>query len=785
MAYRVYCDGLPLHDARSTRGLVLVSPKAILEDNSPGSFDFTILPTHPYYSEVKKMASEISIYLDDEEIFCGRVIDEKEDFRKKKICKCEGELAYLYDSIQRPAKYQGVTVRGYLQALVDVHNSQVEEKKQFQVGMVTVADSNDYLYKYTNHENTMECIGKDLIDTYGGHIRVRKVNGVKYIDYLAESPNTNTQTIAFGKNLLDFTKNFDVTDLATAIIPLGARLEESPIPALEAYTDIKSVNNGVDYVYSRDAVAEYGWITKVVHWDDVSVPENLKKKGEAYLSDVQFANMVLDVSGVDLHNLDVNIERIKILDMVRVLSKPHGLDRYFFVSKIEIDLEKVSGGKIILGKKTKTSFTSVSKNANDEVKQKVDKLPKKVEILQEAQDNASQLIHNATHGSVVTTPEEILVMNTADKETATKVWRWNVNGLGYSNTGYAGTYGIAITMDGQIAGERLVAGSVSAEKLSATYKSSVEEKIEKAEEEAIKHIDAALEGYWTSAEVEAKIETSEGKVLLEVSKTYATTDAVNSAIKATAEEINLTVSKKVGADEIISKINQSAESVAINAGKINFNGMVTANNYFKINMDGSFTTTKGTIGEWIVTSNKITSANGDVVLNSNGTISIGYASLGAEGNAFTIRTGMHLYTGNDAFSDGTDNFKIFNLVGTSSGSTLALSGNTVCTLSSSSKRYKDHVREMTLEDAEGLYNLPIVFFKYKDGYLIRNDPMEGKAIPGFYAEDVEEHYKPGARYADGKIEDWQERTILPAILLLVQDLKMKYDSLITKEENAI
>ena len=68
---------------------------------------------------------------------------------------------------------------------------------------------------------------------------------------------------------------------------------------------------------------------------------------------------------------------------------------------------------------------------------------------------------------------------------------------------------------------------------------------------------------------------------------YSTTEEMNSAIKVKADAIESTVSKKVGSDEIISKINQSAEKVSINSEKISLNGAVTANSNFKINTDGS------------------------------------------------------------------------------------------------------------------------------------------------------------------------------------------------------
>src|SRR5699024_4743441 len=64
--------------------------------------------------------------------------------------------------------------------------------------------------------------------------------------------------------------------------------------------------------------------------------------------------------------------------------------------------------------------------------------------------------------------------------------------------------------------------------------------------------------------------------------------------------------------------------------------------------------------------------------------------------------------------------------------------NSIAKRSSSSKRYKDHIRDLDDEEALSILDIPVVVFKYKDGYLVKGDLLEGKPIPGFYAEDVEE-----------------------------------------------
>lgn len=104
------------------------------------------------------------------------------------------------------------------------------------------------------------------------------------------------------------------------------------------------------------------------------------------------------------------------------------------------------------------------------------------------------------------------------------------------------------------------------------------------------------DAFVTKAETASQINQSATEIEINVNKKlddYSTTTEMNSAISATAKGINLEVSKKVGEDEIISKINQSAEQISIEADKINLNGVVTANENFKINADGSMEAANG------------------------------------------------------------------------------------------------------------------------------------------------------------------------------------------------
>ena len=552
--YTVYCDGKPIYDLRNEE-LVLVSPKLALEESNTGSFQFTILPTHPYYDDVVDLVSDIIVEQDDEEIFSGVPTEHTEDFYKRRTFYCTGELSKLKNTTQPMAEYHDVTVRGFLEALLNIHNSKVVEKNKFYVGVVTVKDNNDSLYRYTNYETTLECINEKLIKKLGGHIKIRKENGKRYIDYIEDYAKVSNQIIQFGENLMDFTKDYDTSDICTVLIPLGARQDESPISALDAYLDITSVNDGKNYIVNQEAVNKYGWIEKVVKWDDVNVPTILKAKGEKYLKEVQYEPQTLEIKAIDLHNLDVNTDAIRVLDSVRVVSKPHNLDKFFLVTKRTIPLNKPSDEVFTFGAKVRESLTDTTRKENTDVKNKLNAIPNKSEILDEARKNATQIIHDATHGHVVTTANEQLIMDTDDVKTAKNLWRWNLGGLAHSSNGYDGAYDTAITMDGQIVGERIVANSIDASKLSINYKQSVEKKItvslddskkyadekatgakeytdgqvteakdyanaqaSNAESKANEATDKKLQSYWTSVETQTKIENSAEKVTISASE---------------------------------------------------------------------------------------------------------------------------------------------------------------------------------------------------------------------------------------------------------------------------
>ena len=201
------------------------------------------------------------------------------------------------------------------------------------MGQITVTDKNNYVhYSSTQYPNTWEELNKKLIETHGGYIRTRVENGIRYIDYISDFPQSS-QVIEFGVNMLDISEYISADDVFTVLIPLGAKQNNT-----ETRLTIASVNGGKDYIEDASAVELFGKVWKTNTWDDVTIANNLLNKGRAFLADGIQMSVSLKMKAIDLHLVNVNTERIRLGDYVRVVSVPHRLDKYFQCTQITLDL---------------------------------------------------------------------------------------------------------------------------------------------------------------------------------------------------------------------------------------------------------------------------------------------------------------------------------------------------------------------------------------------------------------------------------------------------------------
>ena len=403
--YYVTCDGFPLLDWRDNE-LILESPRVKLEVNTIGEGSFTIYKNHPHYDKLQKLKSVFEVSDEIGVIFRGRATSDTIDFNHGKAVDLEGAMGYFNDSVIRPFNFpedfqkseeykvavqSGNVVQFLLSWFIEQHNAQVQDFQKMKLGNVTVADPNNYITRSnTEYSSTWDALKSKLFgSSLGGYLCIRYEDDGNYIDYLSAFEDVNTQKIEFGENLLDLTSETTANATYSAIIPIGAEVERtistgtiegeyvdfettktiketitlSSLPDGDVTSDL--VKSG-DILYSKNAVEQYGFIcapVSVTKWDDVTEAENLLTKGINWMtgSGMLLSNTI-EVTAVDLHFTDDEVQSLRIYKNVTVFSAPHGLDDRYPLTRLEIDLLNPQNTKIAVGKTimTLTDKTSIN-----------------------------------------------------------------------------------------------------------------------------------------------------------------------------------------------------------------------------------------------------------------------------------------------------------------------------------------------------------------------------------------------------------------------------------------
>ncbi len=458
--------------------LSLLNPVLTLEMGMQGSLTFQMPASHPYREKIKILSSEFYVYQDDNEIFRGRYIGRKEDFYLTGTITCEGDLAYLLDSQQRPYEHRGSIVE-FLNGRLNQHNNSVEQRKRFTRGIVNVVDNNNYINRSnSDYSDTLTSLRDKLVATHGGYLRTRVAGKTRYLDYVYDYGGINSQVIRLGENLLDMTRYMDSSTIITALIPRGAKVEyEDELGETQTkIIDITSVNSGKDYIYNENAVSQYGWIFGVQKWEDVTLPQNLLTKAKAYLDEAIYLPVTMELKAVDLSIIDVNIEQLHLGYWTRVISGPHNITGQYLLTKKVIYLDDPGNNTVTLGRTT-TSFSASSARNMLDVSRRVQQMAEETSIeINRKVENATTLITGGFGGYVVLDnidpqtgkkmhPWRILIMNAPDKETAQNVIQINQNGIGFSTSGINGPYRNAWTIDGNLVADFVTTGTMLADRI--------------------------------------------------------------------------------------------------------------------------------------------------------------------------------------------------------------------------------------------------------------------------------------------------------------------------------
>lgn len=342
---------------------------------------------------------------------------------------------------------------------------------------------------------------------------------------------------------------------------------------------------------------------------------------------------VVDVSSTEEYKELSIFEKTWIGDTVTIIDEKLNLNIKARVTKRKFDVIKGMRSETevtnITSRQHSLSLESLQNQINNI---QIPEVPDTDLIIQQAKEEVEEIIRNGiTDSYVVLKENEILVMDTNNVDTAVKVLKMNKNGIAGSTTGYSGSFDLAMTVDGQIVADRITTGILNANLIKAgtlmsangkswlnmqngTFNFSDKIKFDGNEfnvsfsdvqelNETFEGINSNISGLNTSlsvlqGEITTKITSEQATNIAqqtvngfkqEVAQIYPTNESVSNAfsdldnnlqnnyatktlVSQTADSITQTVSKKVGKDEIISVINQTAETIQIQANKINLDG---------------------------------------------------------------------------------------------------------------------------------------------------------------------------------------------------------------------
>lgn len=328
--FSVWLDGKLLYSSAVNDPYYAIgTPVLTLEAGKAGSLSFTMYPNHPEYDSLRRMLGRVVVYEDDTELFRGRILRMETNLYKERKVTCEGDLAYLMDSIADPGEYTE-SISAHFSRLVDMHNRQVERDKQFAVGIVNVDKATEsQTFKTDSYRTTSAAMSDDLTGVFGGYIRTRRSGETVYLDYIGDYGKAGNQNIEFGVNMIDFSESVSSDDIFTVLLPTG-----SEGVTMEEIT-------GSKYVKIPNAVERYGTVVRAVSFSDIKeAGAELMQAAYDYI-EKNYKEMppTLTLTAIDLKRLDFALDGFELGTRIGILSEPHGINGSPVCSKISYNLE--------------------------------------------------------------------------------------------------------------------------------------------------------------------------------------------------------------------------------------------------------------------------------------------------------------------------------------------------------------------------------------------------------------------------------------------------------------
>ncbi|TFI70072.1 phage tail protein, partial [Carnobacterium divergens] len=342
--------------------------------NVINSFTFSITSINPGYGKINPRKTFLKIVNTKNkkiefEGFILKVNGKMDSDGMYKISyTCVDELYYLKETKQRHGEYHDKTPKEFLTIILKNHNKRADSDRQFQVGEVTVTNSTDNVYRYLDPtKSTWENIFEKLIDGMKGELRVRKENGVRYLDWLVEiGEKKENPKLSIGRNLISSSESDDLEEIYSRLIPLGARVEsenKEDSDVSQARVTIETVNNGKDYIDDLEAQQLIGGIKEeTIVFDDVHEPSTLLKKAEEARKQNAFKRTI-EVNALDLFLIGKEVDSFEVSNYY-MTNTPFLSKGYIRVIEKRIDVLRPWESSLTIGEKTERGSSYQAKLSN-------------------------------------------------------------------------------------------------------------------------------------------------------------------------------------------------------------------------------------------------------------------------------------------------------------------------------------------------------------------------------------------------------------------------------------
>ena len=337
--YSIYVDNEMLYHPHFPEYSVL-DAEVKLGLNESGTLKFTIPKTNPSYGKAKLMKSIITVYDDGRLLFRGRPYAPTLDLFQNDTIECEGELAFFNDSMQEPFNYAVGDVATLFRTIINNHNKQVESTKQFIVGNITVkndTEQGNIVRSSDQYLSTWKVLKEKFLDLLGGYLWIRHENNQTYIDYLSELSFISNQSIEQSVNLMDAKKEMTSSNLATVIIPVGAKVKDAEGRDTDERLTLQKTY-GYKELKDEEGIKRYGVIKKITIHDTITTPERLLQAGKKDLADAMGLTTKYTLTAADLSKAGVSVSPYLLGTHIPIRIPNFDLEQKMLVRTLSLDL---------------------------------------------------------------------------------------------------------------------------------------------------------------------------------------------------------------------------------------------------------------------------------------------------------------------------------------------------------------------------------------------------------------------------------------------------------------